>query len=389
MNLLILLSRVPYPLNKGDKLRAYNHLKYLSKKNDITLIALNDDTLHPDALNILQKYCKKIYILKLNKFNIFLNLIKAFFTGIPYSVGYFYSWRVKKKIVAIIQEQKPEYIFCQLIRMSEYVKYINIKKTLDYQDVFSKGMERRIQSSGWYMKLLLKEEYKRLLRYERSIFDYFDNKIIISNSDKQLIDHPDKEQINVIPNGVDLDFFKKTDTPKKYDLLFTGNMNYPPNINCAEYLVKRIIPELLKIKPNIKLLIAGANPNKKVLSLQSHHVTVSGWVDDIRICYSQARIFIAPMMIGTGLQNKLLEAMAMQLPCITSSLANNALQAKENRDILIGTNTQEFTDHILYLLNNPESANEIALNGFKFVQQNYNWDTLNSLLEQQFINTNN
>jgi len=374
MKLLILLSRVPYPLEKGDKLRAFNHIRYLSKHYEITLVALNDEKLHPAAISTLEKYCKEIHIISLSKFTIFSNLIKAVFTRNPFSVAYFYSWRIKNKIIQIIENTSPDHIFCQLIRVSEYVKYVNIPKTLDYQDVFSKGMDRRLNASPWFLKPLFRVEYKRLLNYERYIFDYFDFKLIISEADKKFIDHPLKNQIHVVSNGVDTKYFQQFDEEKEFDLLFTGNMNYPPNINCVSFLVKDILPDILKVKPNVRLLIAGTNPSHQVLSLQSANVEVSGWVEDMRQCYAKSRIFIAPMLIGTGLQNKLLEAMAMQLPCVTSSLANSSLHAEENKEILIGIQISDYVNHVLHLLNNPVKANEIAMNGLKFIERNYNWE---------------
>ena len=113
-------------------------------------------------------------------------------------------------------------------------------------------------------------------------------------------------------------------------------MSYPPNVNAVMYIAKEIFPLLLKHKPDIKLLIAGATPTNAVKSLANANIHVSGWMDDIRDAYNESSIFLAPLQIGTGLQNKLLEAMSMELPCITSALANNALKACDGEEILIG-----------------------------------------------------
>ncbi|MCK4639192.1 MAG: glycosyltransferase, partial [Bacteroidales bacterium] len=314
MKILILLPRIPYPLEKGDKLRAFNHIKYLSKNNKITLFALNDSKVNKEkAFQALQPYCHSINFFDLSKFNIIFNVLLAFFNGKPLQTGYFFSRRAKKRINKIISETKPDHIFCQLIRVAEYVKNQNIPKTLDYQDVFSKGVERRIHTSPFYLKPFLKLEYKRLLKYENKIFDYFDNKIIISEPDRKLIPHPEKDKIVIVMNGVDTDFFKPINRKKEYDIVFAGNMGYPPNVNGVEFLVKQILPIVRRNKPEIKVLIAGANPDRKVIAVKSKNIHVTGWVEDIRECYAKARIFIAPMQIGTGLQNKLLEAMAMKI----------------------------------------------------------------------------
>jgi len=375
MKLFFLLPRVPYPTEKGDKLRAFNHLKQLSKNHEIYLCALNDTVLHEDAIPVLSKYAKEVHILPISKITILANLVKTIFTDKPLQVGYFYDRSTSRKIHEMIDRIKPDHIFCQLIRVAEYVKDIPVPKTLDYQDVFSKGMERRLISSSFYMRPFLKMEYQRLLRYEHDIFSQFTNKIIISKPDRDCIPHPDRDQIVIVPNGVDTEFFKPQVREKAYDLVFTGNMGYPPNINAAEFLVHRILPLVMQKKPDISLLIAGASPHLRISSLGSSNVTVSGWVPDMRDCYAMARIFIAPMQIGTGLQNKLLEAMSMQIPCITSPLANQALQAKEDQEILVASDPETYARHILSLLNNPQKAAEIALQGNAYVHRNFSWET--------------
>jgi len=386
MKIFILLPRIPYPLEKGDKLRAFNHIKYLSKNNKITLFALNDSKINKEkAFQALQPYCCSINFFDLSKFSILFNVLLAFFNGKPLQSGYFFNRRAKKRINKIISETKPDHIFCQLIRVAEYVKNQNIPKTLDYQDVFSKGVERRIHTSPFYLKPFLKLEYKRLLKYENKIFDYFDNKIIISEPDRELIPHPEKDKIVIVMNGVDMDFFKPIDRKKEYDIVFTGNMGYPPNVNGVEFLVKQILPIVRRNKPEIKVLIAGANPDRKVIAVKSKNVHVTGWVEDIRECYAKARIFIAPMQIGTGLQNKLLEAMAMKIPCISSHLANNALNAKSGKEIKIGGSAEEYAQHIIYLLDNKDKANEIALNAYNFVLNNYNWEKATEKLEELML----
>ncbi|MCK4360139.1 MAG: hypothetical protein KAV70_00220, partial [Bacteroidales bacterium] len=149
MKIFILLSRIPYPLEKGDKLRAFYHIKYLSKNNEITLFALNDSKVNIEkAFQALQPYCRSINFFDLSKFSILFNVLLAFFNGKPLQSGYFFSSRAKNRINKIISETKPDHIFCQLVRVAEYVKNQNIPKTLDYQDVFSKGVERRIQPAS-------------------------------------------------------------------------------------------------------------------------------------------------------------------------------------------------------------------------------------------------
>ncbi len=374
MKILFLVSRVPYPLEKGDKLRAFNHLKLLSEKHEVTLVALNDTELHPEAEQVLSRYCKRLHILDISFAVRVLSLISTVFNGKPFSTGYFYNNIGQEIIDDIIEEVHPAHIFCQLTRVTEYVKNVNdIPKTLDYQDAFAKGMEKRISKEPFYLRWLFKIEHKRLANYEAEVFDWFENKIIISNQDKENIAHQAKQNIVVVPNGVDLDYFKPRETEKKYDLLFTGNMAYPPNVESVVFLVNEVLPLVKQHKPNIKLLIAGATPVARVKDLQSDNVKISGWVDDMRDCYAASKLFIAPMQISIGLQNKLLEAMAMNVPCITSELANNALGGTHNQNIIVCKQPQEYTDAILRLLDNHAQAEQLANAGHEFVKQNYGW----------------
>lgn len=373
MKLLVVLPRVPYPLEKGDKLRAYHHLKHLSAHFEIVLCAMSDEEVHPDAIAELEPFCKRIYVFRLTKPVIFLNLIKAIFSGIPFQAGYFNSQRIQRRIDEIIKEEQPDHIFCQLLRVAGYVSHQPIPKTLDYQDVFSMGIKRRIPRVSWYMRPVFSLEFRRLKRYEHELFELFDNKVIISAPDRELIPHPRRSEIHIIPNGVDHDFFRPIDKPKTYDLVFIGNMGYPPNVNAAEYLTNEILPLVQKEMPSVRLLLAGATPDKRVQDLAGKNVTVTGWVDDIRDCYAQARIFVAPMQIGTGLQNKLLEAMSMRLPSITSPLANSALCAEDGTEILVAEKPVEYAKHILDLLKDSNYAGKIAQAGYDFVIKNYNW----------------
>jgi sugar transferase (PEP-CTERM/EpsH1 system associated) len=383
MKLFVILSRVPYPLEKGDKLRAFNQIKQLSKTHQIILFALNDSVLDDRAMAELKKYCVAISIVKFSKITIFFNLLRAFFNGLPMQVGYFYFYKAQRKIDEMIKKHTPDHIYCQLIRTSEYVKkYPTIPKTLDYMDVFSKGMERRKQTDAFYMKPFLMMEYRRLLRYERNVFALFNNKIIISEQDKNLIPHLNKQDIVVVPNGVDTSYFKPLQHKKEFELLFNGNMNYPPNIESVEYLVEKVMPHVWNKLPATRLLISGATPNAKVLDLASDKVIVSGWVDDIRMNFAKSKVLVAPMQISIGLQNKLLEAMAMQIPCITSSLANNALGAKKNDQILVADTPEQYARHIIDLLQNEDKAKQIGMSGYQFVLNKFNWESTTAILSQ-------
>jgi glycosyltransferase involved in cell wall biosynthesis len=158
-------------------------------------------------------------------------------------------------------------------------------------------------------------------------------------------------------------------------------MAYPPNVNAAAFLVQEIMPLVWKQLPDAKLLLAGATPDITIRQVASKKVIVTGWMDDIRDAYAHSKVFVAPMRIGTGLQNKLLEAMSMALPCVTTSLANKPLNAKLNHELLVGDNAVEIAGHLVKLLSNSEFADQIASAGYEFVRRQFSWDTANEKLE--------
>lgn len=384
MKIFVLLPRIPWPLEKGDKLRAFNQIRQLSHNNEIVLCALNTNKRSDKeaAFKALQPYCSSITFIDINKISILTNLAIAFIKGLPIQCGYFYNKKAHKKINKLIEKHKPDMLFGQLLRVAEYLRHEKTPKTIDYQDVFSMGMKRRKEIAPFYLKPIFNMEYKRLRRYEHCIFDDFDIKTIISLQDRDDIDHPKKNEILIVPNGVDHEYYSPQNQEKKYDIVFTGNMAYAPNVNAVEYLANYILPLVWKELPNTKMYIAGATPDPHVKKVASERIVISGWLDDMRDAYAQSKIFIAPMRIGTGLQNKLLEAMSMQLPCITTSLANGSLHAEEGKEILVGNNEYELADHIITLLTDKDKADSIAQNGYDFVHRVYDWKMATNIMEE-------
>jgi sugar transferase (PEP-CTERM/EpsH1 system associated) len=383
MKILVLLSRIPYPLEKGDKLRGYYQVKELSKNHEVCLCCLSDILPHPEARKKLEEIASEVYFFPLSRIGIYLRMFLAMFGQQPFQVAYFYQRNVHKAIKKRIEAFKPDHIYCQLVRTTEYAKNEHsISKTLDYQDAFSKGMSRRAQrEKNPLKKRFFRAEARRLLHYEHLIFEYFEHKCIISAQDKLLIYHENQSDIEVIPNGVDTDFFKPMVAEKEFDLCFVGNMSYAPNIDSAHFLVNQIMPLVWKQMPEAKVLISGATPSESVQKLENPRVKIAGWVDDIRTSYASSRLFVAPMQIGTGLQNKLLEAMAMKIPCITSALANNALGAAPGKHLLIGNDPMQYAEHIVNLLNHKQEAEQMAGNAQQFVAEKYTWAGSTARLE--------
>ncbi len=373
--------RFPYPLEKGDKLRIFHQLRFLGEKHQVLLVTISDEDISKEHLDIIKSYVDEVRIFKLSKVKQVFSLVKSVFSKLPFQVSYYFDLKIAKKIEDTAKEFNPDHIYCQLTRMSEYAKNLPYPKTLDYMDAFGVGMERRAAVVSGLYSFIYKKEAARMKAYETAVYSSFDHHTIISKQDaKQVTD----DSIDIIPNGIDTEFFAPIEILKKFDIGFIGNMGYAPNIDAAEYLVNIILPHL---DPKTKVIIAGARPDKRVKQLSSSNVTVTGWMDDVRTAYAESQIFVAPLWLGTGQQNKILEAMAMGIPCVTSSVVNNAIGAKIGTEILVADNEEEFAASIKILMNDPELYKSIRGNALTFVRKNYSWGKSVEKLSQLMQNS--
>ncbi|MEM8887820.1 MAG: glycosyltransferase [Bacteroidota bacterium] len=385
MKLLILTSRFPYPIEKGDKLRIYHQLKYLAEKHEVHLISISDREIEEEHRQHLESICASIHIFPIGKGGILWSLLKGVFDAWPFQVHYFYRKSIHKKILKIAEELKPDRVYCQLIRMAPYVKGIDASKSLDYMDAFSLGMKRRAKYHSGLKRILFKWEASKLKSFESYIFSDFNSHSIISEQDREALSTPYKDQIQLIPNGVDIDFFQPKDKETEYELVFVGNMGYSPNIIAAKYLATQLLPKIQEDLPETRLLLAGARPVKQVLDLAKiEGVSIGGWYEDIRDAYASGKVFVAPLFTGSGQQNKILEAMAMGIPCVSTTIVNKAIGAKAPQDILLGDDLESLAEHCLFLLKNPDHI--LIQSGYsrRFVEENYAWPQSHKKLEELF-----
>jgi sugar transferase (PEP-CTERM/EpsH1 system associated) len=383
MKILFALSRFPFPTLKGDKLRAYYQLKELSKNHEIHLICLSEEKDDLFYLQDLEPYCASIQLAHLSLFRKGWNLINALFTDKPFQVHYFRHPYLKKILNKTISEKQIDVCYVQLIRMVENISFEHeVGYYLDYMDCFSAGMFKRADRAHGLIRYIYLTEAKRLKKYEHKIADRFHAYSIISEADRDSFDAPLKNKIQVIPNGISHDFLDfENHSEKDIDLIFTGNMNYYPNIEAARYLCKQIIPGLLNVFPELRVYIVGTDPTLEVQHFAAPNVVVTGYVPDLRPYLARAKVAIAPMFFGSGLQNKLLEAMAMGIPVLTSPLANSSLNAPEDEAICIAHTPEAFINKAIKLLQNDSFAREIGTNGKAYVTRQFDWFKRNADLE--------
>lgn len=389
MKILVALSRFPFPIEKGDKLRAYYQIRELSRSNELYVVCLTDKMPSEEEIYEVKKYCKQLEIIQLTFFSRLLNIVKALFSKDPFQVHFFESKKMKDSIAYLISTNNIDICYVQLIRIIKNIPFeLPTKYYLDYMDAYSEGMKKRIKYSRWYEKFFIREEANRLKVYEEKVVDLFEGHSIISQSDTDTLSEKLKKKLDIIPNGVSEEFFitKTPNVDKIYDIIFIGNMSNHANIQACKYLVHEILPILKTKGMKAKICLAGIQPDPEVLALKSDDVIVTGYVKDLKEYLMRSKVFVAPIFSGSGLQNKLLEAMAAGLPSVTTSLSNKALKAKDKKEIIICNESVKFAEQIIFLVNHPAEAGEIARLGRLFVRENNNWRACNILLEKSFKN---
>lgn len=363
-------------------MRAYYQLRDLSKHWEIHLIALSDVEVTNEHKIAIEPFCKSIHILRISKWMGYLRVAFGIFGSRPFQTYYFKKWRYQTRVKQLLNEIQPDHIFAQLIRTTEYVKdYHDCPKTIDYMDILSAGVQKRIPLAPVFLRGIYESEWRRLLKYEHIIFDYFENHTIISGQDREQLMHTEKHKVVVLPNGVNENFleYNAEQTTKEFDLCFVGNLSYQPNIEAVKFMVRQLLPYFEAQGVELRVLISGANPTAELLNF-SNTITITGWVDDIRESYAKSKVFVAPMFIGTGLQNKLLEALALGMPCVTTPLAHKPLNCSEEI-VSKAEDVESFAKEIMKLLQDYQNTEKREARK-RFVKNNFDWQSINEKLSE-------
>ena len=384
--LLILSPRFPFPIEKGDKLRLYHQILYLSQYFKIILVSLSEQEVDIQDRAVIESLVEKIYIIKQSPIRYFKALVKSLIKNEPIQISYYHENKIQNAIHSIIQENKPDLIFAQLIRMAPYLKDTNMPIFMDYMDAMSLNMERESNISSFPKNIVFARESRLLKKAEVEYAHYFQGKSIISNQDEIYLNKLGIKDLLVQQNGVDIDFFNKKNIQKPsldYDVVFVGNMGYLPNVKAAIFLVNEII---IPFFPEAKVLIAGARPHQKVKKLASKNIKVSGWIEDIRSAYLSAKMVVAPIFTGAGQQNKLLEGMALSCACITTKIAAEAISAENNKHLFVANTPEEYKIIMEELWTNEAQRIEIGKNARIFVEQNFQWKDQIEQLKNALVN---
>lgn len=397
--ILFICHRIPAPPNKGDKIRSFNIIKNLAENNNIHLAFLIDNEADIQNLNLLERFAQNIYYDTISpKIKKISSFIRALLSSQPVSVPYFYSKKLQKKIDYVLDTHPIDCVFCYSSPTAEYLyrsRHRNglLKKipwVMDLIDVDSHKWRQYAGNTSQPLKWLYRREAELLLQYEIEIVQNFQHTLLVSESEKQLFhQYYSTLKIQAVSNGVDLVHFAPGQgAPPPYSspsLVFTGAMDYWPNIDGVTWFVESIFPLIQREIPNVQFHIVGSNPASEVIRLgQIEGVHVTGFVNDVRDYLALADICVIPLRIARGIQNKVLEAMAMGKAVVCSPGALEGIAADPGKDVLVSESSADFAHSVVTILKNPNLQEMLGKQARLCMQQKYEWsktlENLNHLL---------
>jgi len=385
MKILLITPRLPYPPHRGDKLKIFNLLKRLSKKNSIHLVSFIEKKDELAYLPYLTPFCVAIDVVPLSRWQSYGRCLVGLFSALPLQIHYFKSQRMRRLLDEICRRHHFDVIHTHLIRMGQYTVDIQHSlKVLDLTDAVSLYLERFLaREKNPLLKLLLKIELDRVSRYE-NIVERFNSCFVCSEPDREQLKKAAPEaNIRLIPNGVDLAYFSNIG-PAAFEpnrIVFTGNLAYHPNIDGIFYFVNEIFPLVKKEVPAAKFYVVGQSPPASVQKLASDEVIVTGFVEDIKKYYLSSAVAVSPIRFGAGTLNKILEPLALGVPVVATSIGIEGLDLTIGKDILVADRPHAFAKHLIHILQDADYREKLGKAGMAIVRRLYNWDAIANSLE--------
>ncbi len=388
MRILFLCHRLPYPPKRGGKIRPFNMIRHLAKRHQVTVATLARGVDELTEGQELTRYCHELHVERISTVAGWSRFGLYSATGYPATFAYFYSPALDGTVKRLLARQRFDAILVHCSSMGPYVaKYRGVRKIMDFGDADSEKWLEYSCRAPFPLSLALRLEGLKVRRYERWIAGHFDACSVNAPREREVLGAYIRSPIHVLPNGVDLDYFRPRRQPDEpymaNRLVFTGNMSYKPNVDAMQYFITEILPRVQQRRPNVELFVVGMDPTRAVRRLaDGQRIVVTGRVDDVRPYIDSAAVAVAPLRVARGLQNKVLEAMAMRVPVVTSPAAFKGINAVASRDLLVAEEPDSFSRAILSLLDAPAVRERYAAAARACVEQNHDWDRILQGLEE-------
>jgi polysaccharide biosynthesis protein PslH len=378
MRIFYVCRRVPFPPDRGDKIATFNEIRHLSTKHEVHVFCLADGARDLDNIAGLGEYAESITAVPVNASAIRLRALKALFVGKSLSVAALNEPKLHAAIRRKAEELKPDLIMVYSCNVAQFAEpFPHLPRIMQFGDLDSLRWGQYAERSTPPFNWLYRVEQRRFLAYERHIARTFSHALVHTQVEKR-----DFERlipgvpVSLVGNGVDLDRFRSSGRPKRpASLVFTGVMDYLPNVDAVVWFCNEVLPIVQAQVPAAHLTICGSRPAAAVRRLAKRRgVTVTGPVPDTRPYLDRAEVFVAPLRMGRGVQNKLLEALAMGLPCVASTAAWSGTVVPRGEGILAADERTEFAERIVRLLQDREFRAEMAGKARAAAETHYRWE---------------
>lgn len=379
----MLTPYLPYPLYSGGQVRLYNLIKNLSAKHEITLFSFIRKDEEQDFIPELLKYCPKVEVFKKRKPWAIPTLTKVAFSSYPLLMIMYDFPQFKKKIDQELSGGRYNLIHVECFYVMQNLPRPSadgLPVVLADQNIEYLVYERFVKNSGWFfLKPLMYFDVFKLKLWEKRFWQKGDKLVAMSKEEKNLMGVP---EVEIVPNGVDIKYFKKKVVGKSREplVVFVGNFKWIQNRDALRFLYTEIWPKIKKELPSAKLLVVGKDMPKSLRSTLGEDVLIEEGMDDIREAYQQADLLLSPVRVGGGTSYKVLEAMASSLPVVTTSLGIEGIEAADGREVIVRDDPEGLALETVELLRDEKRRLQIGEKAQKLMEEKYDWGKISAKL---------
>ena len=387
MKILYLAHRIPYPPNKGDKIRSFHEIRYFGRRHEVHLLAFCDQPGDGAYATKLSEYCRRVTLVPLSHWPQRFRAATAMLLGKPWTLGYFANPAMRNALDRELLEDSFDLVFAYSSSMAPYIAPLGgLPRILDFVDSDASKWRQYARMGSVPSKWLYDFEWRKLNKYEAETISHLDSSIFVSPREaRHLAKIVDAGKLCFIQNGVDLGYFSAVPRAgSSRSIIFTGAMDYFPNIEAVNFFAREVLPIVHAAIPDTQFLIVGSNPSRQVRMLADlPGVIVTGTVKDVRPYLSEAGVSVVPVKVSQGIQNKILEALASGLPVVATRAALGGMASTRDLPVAEADDAPAFAEHVIKFLKNPLTNGQIETCR-RMLKLNYDWDTNLSAFERLF-----
>lgn len=402
MNILFISENFPYPLDSGGRIRTYHILKGLSQEHDVTLVTTADSDRKLRDVPELEKVCRNVSVVSTSpetSAQLGLKLLKNLVSPVPIVVERHYVPAVAQEITRLCAATEFDVVHFDHLDASIYARHIpaSVRTVLDEHNIVTNQVKTSIAAEPNRLKgLYMQSQLGKTRRYEAATCPTMTRCLVCSDRDKEyLLDMAPATRISTIPNGVDVEYFQQTsqfreesgrDAPPA--MIFVGMLDYGPGGVGGRYFCKEILPLIQEAILDVKFYAVGQNPPRylQALAEQNPNVVLTGRVDDIRPYVAKAQVFVVPLQSGSGTRLKILDAMSMGIPVVSTSIGAEGLDVQSGEHLIIADTPHTFSEAVVQLLRDSQLGERMCANAFELVQAHYSWQRVWERLLKSYTN---